>query len=97
MDDQTLHLDYKSITGPRAVEIVPVMQMGRMRYQILANDARLELAGSFFLTPRKAMEEVESTLRKRYGEMAGELKWVLKAGGVDRPVAAADVGDSWPG
>jgi hypothetical protein len=95
LSNEALRLTYQSITGPREVQIVPSRQMGRIRYQVLANDIRLEFAGSFFDTPRKAMEEVERSLRRRYG---GDqpIAWVLAGGSADRPISLQQVGDHWP-
>ena len=68
MDDRTLLLQYESLTGPRLVEISPVMQMGRVRWHVRANDTRLPLAGSFFDTRELAKAGVELALRKGYGD-----------------------------
>ena len=69
-----LHLQYESLTGPRFVEIVPIKQMGRVRWHVSANDDALEMAGSFFDEPDAAKAAVEARLRKRYGD-AVALSW----------------------
>jgi hypothetical protein len=74
VDPRPFVLQYQTNTGPRTVEVSPVKQMGRIRWHVRANDARLSIAGAFFDTLERAKAGVESALRKGYGD-AVPLSW----------------------
>ena len=68
MTDNSLVLQYESLTGPRLVEIVPIKQMGRVRWHVGANDTSMAFAGTFFDERDLAKTAVETALRRRYGD-----------------------------
>jgi len=74
VNEPPLQLHYQSLTGPRLVEIVPIKQMGKIRWHVSGNDRTLTFAGTFFDDRDEAKALVESTLRQRYGESLA-LDW----------------------
>ena len=92
MPELSFRLRYQSLTGPRTVEVLPVKQLGRIRWQVLANDARLDFAGTFFPAPRRAVEVVEETLVKRYGE-AALLEWRITDRAGERAIERAELAE----
>ena len=88
--DTALRLRYRSLTGVRTVAIVRVMQLGRLRWPVLGNDARLAFAGTFFPDAGRAVEVVEDTLRKQYGD-GSLLEWRLTDRSGERPIDRAEL------